>query len=58
MLLAKLLVASVMQLFRTVSFELMGSEPEVIELGLSYTNIIFGGSFIFIILVEIGRAHV
>jgi len=34
-------------------FELMGSDPEVIELGLSYTNIVFGGSIIFIILVAL-----
>ena len=34
-------------------FKLMGSDPEVVELGLSYTNIVFGGSIIFITLVAL-----
>ena len=34
-------------------FELMGSEPEVIRLGLEYTNTIFFGSIIFILLVAL-----
>jgi len=37
--------------FSPYLFELMGSEAEVIKLGLSYTNIIFSGSIIFIMLV-------
>ncbi len=40
-------------LFAPYLFELMGSESEVIQLGLSYTNIVFGGSIIFIMLVAL-----
>ena len=39
--------------FAPYLFELMGSENEVIQLGLSYTNIIFAGSIIFIMLVAL-----
>ncbi len=39
--------------FAPYLFELMGSEKEVIKLGLSYTNVIFGGSIIFIMLVAL-----
>ena len=39
--------------FSPYLFELMGSEAEVIQLGLSYTNIVFAGSTIFIILVAL-----
>ena len=39
--------------FAPYLFELMGSENEVIKLGLSYTNVIFGGSIIFIMLVAL-----
>ena len=34
-------------------FQLMGSEFEVIQLGLSYTNVVFAGSIVFIMLVAI-----
>jgi len=40
-------------LFAPYLFELMGSESEVIQLGLSYTNVVFGGSIIFIMLVAL-----
>jgi len=40
-------------LFAPYLFQLMGSETEVIQLGLSYTNIIFAGSIIFIMLVAL-----
>jgi putative MATE family efflux protein len=40
-------------IFAPYLFELMGSENEVIKLGLSYTNVIFGGSIIFIMLVAL-----
>ena len=40
-------------LFAPYLFELMGSESEVIQLGLSYTNVVFAGSFIFIMLVAL-----
>ena len=39
--------------FAPYLFELMGSEKEVIKLGLSYTNVVFGGSIIFIMLVAL-----
>jgi len=39
--------------FAPYLFELMGSESEVIQLGLSYTNVVFGGSIIFIMLVAL-----
>jgi len=39
--------------FAPYLFALMGSENEVIKLGLSYTNVIFGGSIIFIMLVAL-----
>ena len=34
-------------------FELMGSESEVVQLALSYTNVVFGGSIVFIMLVAL-----
>jgi len=34
-------------------FELMGSESEVVQLGLSYTNVVFSGSIVFIMLVAL-----
>ena len=37
--------------FAPYLFELMGSEIEVVQLGLSYTNVVFAGSIIFIMLV-------
>jgi len=40
-------------LFAPYLFELMGSEREVIQLGLSYTNVVFAGSIIFIMLVAL-----
>ena len=40
-------------LFAPYLFELMGSESEVIQLGLSYTNVVFAGSIIFIMLVAL-----
>jgi len=40
-------------IFAPYLFELMGSENEVIKLGLSYTNVVFGGSIIFIMLVAL-----
>jgi len=40
-------------LFAPYLFELMGSENEVIQLGLSYTNVVFAGSIIFIMLVAL-----
>ena len=40
-------------LFAPYLFELMGSESEVIQLGVSYTNVVFGGSIIFIMLVAL-----
>jgi len=39
--------------FAPILFKLMGSEDNVILLGLSYTNIIFSGSIIFIMLVAL-----
>jgi len=39
--------------FAPYLFELMGSDPKVVELGLAYTNIVFGGSIIFIMLVAL-----
>ena len=40
-------------LFAPYLFELMGSESEVIQLGLSYTNVVFAGSIIFIMMVAL-----
>ena len=48
-----IIITTIGLFFAPYLFELMGSEPEVIELGLSYTNIVFGGSIIFIILVAL-----
>ena len=39
-------------MFAPSLFKLMGSEAETIKLSLAYTNIIFAGSIIFIILVN------
>ena len=38
-------------------FKLMGSEDEVIQLGLSYTNVVFAGSIVFILLVAINSFY-
>ena len=40
-------------MFAPSLFKLMGSEAETIKLSLAYTNIIFAGSIIFIILVAL-----
>ena len=39
--------------FAPYLFELMGSDTEVVQLGLSYTNVVFAGSIVFIMLVAL-----
>ena len=39
--------------FAPYLFELMGSDTEVVQLGLSYTNVVFAGSIVFILLVAL-----
>ena len=39
--------------FAPYLFELMGSETQVVQLGLSYTNVVFAGSIVFIMLVAL-----
>ncbi len=39
--------------FAPYLFELMGSDAEVVQLGLSYTNVVFTGSIVFIMLVAL-----
>jgi len=39
--------------FAPYLFEFMGSETQVVKLGLSYTNVVFAGSIVFIMLVAL-----
>ena len=50
-ILVSIFITAVGLFFAPYLFELMGSDTEVVQLGLSYTNVVFAGSFIFIMLV-------
>ena len=50
-LIVSIIITSVGLFFAPHLFQLMGSEFEVIQLGLSYTNIVFAGSIVFIMFV-------
>ncbi len=52
-LIVSIIITSVGLFFAPHLFQLMGSEFEVIQLGLSYTNVVFAGSIVFIMLVAI-----
>ncbi len=50
-ILVSIFITAVGLFFAPYLFELMGSDTEVVQLGLSYTNVVFAGSIIFIMLV-------
>jgi len=52
-LIVSIIITSVGLFLAPHLFQLMGSEFEVIQLGLSYTNVVFSGSIVFILLVAI-----
>ncbi len=52
-IIVSILITSIGLFFAPFLFELMGSETEVVKLGLSYTNVVFAGSIIFIMLVAL-----
>ena len=52
-LIVSIIITSAGLFFAPHLFQLMGSEFEVIQLGLSYTNVVFAGSIVFIMLVAI-----
>ena len=52
-IIVSILITAIGLFFAPFLFELMGSETEVVKLGLSYTNVVFAGSIIFIMLVAL-----
>ena len=52
-IIVSIFITAVGLFFAPYLFELMGSESEVVQLGLSYTNVVFGGSIVFIMLVAL-----
>jgi len=52
-IIVSIFITTVGLFFAPYLFELMGSETEVVQLGLSYTNVIFAGSIVFIMLVAL-----
>jgi putative MATE family efflux protein len=52
-IIVSIFITAVGLIFAPYLFELMGSESEVVQLGLSYTNVVFAGSVVFIMLVAL-----
>jgi len=52
-IIVSIFITAVGLFFAPYLFELMGSEAQVVQLGLSYTNVIFAGSIVFIMLVAL-----
>ena len=52
-IIVSIFITAVGLFFAPYLFELMGSETEVVQLGLSYTNVVFTGSIVFIMLVAL-----
>ena len=52
-IIVSIFITAVGLFFAPYLFELMGSETEVVQLGLSYTNVVFAGSIVFIMLVAL-----
>ena len=52
-IIVSIFITAVGLIFAPYLFELMDSETEVVQLGLSYTNVVFAGSIIFIMLVAL-----
>jgi len=52
-IIVSILITVIGLFFAPFLFELMGSENEVVQLGLSYTNVVFAGSIVFIMLVAL-----
>ena len=52
-IIVSIFITSIGLFFAPYLFELMGSETEVVQLGLSYTNVVFAGSIVFIMLVAL-----
>ena len=52
-ILVSIFITAIGLFFAPYLFKLMGSEPEVVLLGLSYTNVVFTGSIVFIMLVAL-----
>ena len=52
-ILVSIFITAIGLFFAPYLFELMGSETEVVQLGLSYTNVVFAGSIVFIMLVAL-----
>jgi len=52
-IIVSIFITAVGLFFAPYLFELIGSETEVVQLGLAYTNIVFAGSIVFIMLVAL-----
>ncbi len=52
-IIVSIFITAVGLFFAPYLFESMGSETEVVQLGLSYTNVVFSGSIVFIMLVAL-----
>ena len=52
-IIVSIFITAIGLLFAPYLFELMGSDIKVVQLGLSYTNVVFTGSIVFIMLVAL-----
>ena len=52
-ILVSIFITAIGLFFAPYLFELMGSDTEVVQLGVSYTNVVFAGSIVFIMLVAL-----